>query len=79
MVDILVRGVGEETAKWLRAEAEREGRSVNDLTKEALDEKACRVKTRRDEFWQRVDQLRGVIGPLGGDAAADIREFRENR
>jgi plasmid stability protein len=79
MVDILVRGVDEETTRWLRTEAERERRSMNDLTREALEEKARKAVGRREALWKEIDELRERIGPVNGDSTAIIREFRESR
>jgi plasmid stability protein len=79
MVDILVRGVDEETTRWLRTEAERERRSMNDLTREALEEKARKAVGRREALWKEIDELRERIGPVDGDSTAIIREFRESR
>jgi plasmid stability protein len=79
MVDVLVRGVSEETARWLRIEAERDGRPMNDLTREALEEKAAKTKARREAFWREVDELRKQIGLLPDNAVDLIREDRDSR
>jgi plasmid stability protein len=77
MVDILVRGVDDETVRWLKAEAERDSRSMNDVTREALEEKARMAKDRREAFWREVDELREAIGPMPDNAVDLIREDRE--
>jgi plasmid stability protein len=79
MVDVLVRGVSEEAARWLRIEAERDGRSMNDLTREAIEDKARKSKARREAFWKEVDALRDAIGPMPDNAVDLIRDDRDSR
>jgi hypothetical protein len=79
MVDILVRGVDEETARWLKSIAASENTSLSEVSKQALEEKARSAKTRRRAFLKELAAIRNEIGPLGGDSVADIRAFRESR
>jgi hypothetical protein len=78
-MDILVRGVGEETARWLKSIASSEKTSLNEVTKLALEEKANRAKARREAFWKEVDDLRNTIGPMPDNAVDLIREDRDAR
>jgi hypothetical protein len=79
MVDILVRGVDEETARWLKSIAAAEKVSLNEVTRQALEEKARAAKARRDAFWAEVDALREEIGPMPDNAVDLIREDRDSR
>lgn len=79
MVDMLVRGLDEETARWLKSIARRESLSLNDVARQALEERARRAKERRATFWRELETLRSSIGPLDGDSVDVIREFRESR
>ncbi len=77
MTDILVRDVPEETKTLLKQIALSQKRSMNDVAKEALQQKANEVRESREAMWERIDAIRERIGPLKGDSLDDIREFRE--
>ncbi len=76
MVDILVRNVTDATAAQLKKKAKAQGKSVNDLAREALDAAA---KPSKEEAWAAVDRIRKKIGKVSGDSTADIREDRDSR
>ncbi|MGA3308476.1 MAG: hypothetical protein ABSD08_07670 [Xanthobacteraceae bacterium] len=76
MVDILVRNVADATAAQLKKKAKAQGKSVNDLAREALDAAA---KPSKEEAWAAVDRIRKKIGKVSGDSTADIREDRDSR
>jgi len=75
MVDILVRGVSEDEARALKSLAAREKRSLNDLVRETLSEKArAELKAQR---WARISAVREEIGRLPDDSLDAIHEFRD--
>jgi plasmid stability protein len=76
MVDILVRNVGDETARRLKKKAAAKGTSVNETARAAL---AAYVKPDETEVWARVDAIRKKIGRVSGDSTADIRKDRDSR
>jgi len=76
MADILVRNVDSATAAQLKRKAKAQGRSVNDLAREAL---RAAAKPSKEEIWAQADRLRNRIGKVPGDSTADIREDRDNR
>ena len=75
MVDILVRNVADATAAQLKKKAKAQGKSVNDLAREALDAAA---KPSKEEAWAAVDRIRKKIGKVSGDSTQIIREWRDN-
>jgi plasmid stability protein len=80
MVDILVRNVGDATATRLKKKARAEGKSVNDIAREALDAAA---QPSKDEIWAAADRMRAKIRARVGhdlpDSAPGIREDRDRR
>lgn len=80
MVDILVRNVDEATAAELKKKAKAQGKSVNDLAREALKAAA---KPGKEEIRATADAIRKKIGKkigkVSGDSTADIREWRDNQ
>jgi antitoxin FitA len=76
MADILVRNVDAATAAQLKRKAKAQGRSVNDLAREAL---SAAAKPSKEEIWAQADRLRKRIGKVSGDSTADIREDRDNQ
>ena len=76
MVDILVRNIDEQTAAQLKRKAKIQGKSVNDLAREALAQAA---KPAKEEIWAEADRLRKKIGKVSGDSTAVIREWRDNK
>jgi plasmid stability protein len=75
MVDILVRNVDDATAAELKKKAKAQGKSVNDLAREALKAAA---KPGKEEAWAAADAFRKKIGRISGDSTADIREDRDS-
>jgi antitoxin FitA len=75
MVDILVRNVDGAVAEKLKKKAKAEGKSVNDVAREAL---RAAVKPSKEEIWAEIDRFRERIGPISSDSTADIREDRDN-
>ncbi len=76
MANILVRNVDEATADRLKQKARAEGKSLNDIAREALEKAA---KPGKEEIWAEADRLRKEIGKVSGDSTADIREWRDNK
>jgi plasmid stability protein len=76
MVDILVRNIDGATAVQLKKKAKAEGKSVNDIAREAL---RAAVKPSKEEIWGEADRLRKKIGKVLSDSTADIREWRDNK
>jgi hypothetical protein len=75
MVDILVRDIDQAIADRLKAKAKAEGKSVNEIAREAL---AAAAKPSKEEAWAEIDRIRATIGKSTGDSTADIREWRDN-
>ena len=75
MANILVRDVDQATADRLKKKAKAEGKSVNDIAREALNAAA---KQSKDELWAEADRLRKKIGKVSGDSTQIIREWRDN-
>ncbi|MGV3635694.1 MAG: FitA-like ribbon-helix-helix domain-containing protein [Pseudorhodoplanes sp.] len=75
MVDILVRNVDQAVADRLKAKAKAEGKSVNEIAREAL---TAAAKPSKEEAWAAADAIREKIGKVSGDSTADIREWRDN-
>jgi plasmid stability protein len=76
MVDILVRNVDAATAAQLKTKAKAQGKSVNDLAREALEQAA---RPSKEEAWAEADRLRKKIGKVKGDSTQIIREWRDNK
>jgi plasmid stability protein len=76
MVDILVRNIDEQTAAQLKSKAKAQGKSVNDLAREALAQAA---KPNKHEIWAEAEALRKKIGKVTGDSTQIIREWRDNK
>ena len=76
MADILVRNIDDETAAQLKRKAKAQGKSVNDLAREALTQAA---KPSKDEIWAEAEALRKKIGKVSGDSTEIIREWRDNK
>ena len=70
---IQIRNVPESLHREAKARAAREGLTLSDYAKRALEREVGRVSV--DELWARIREL----GPLEGDidAAALIREERD--
>ena len=75
VVDILVRNVDQAIADRLKAKARAEGKSVNELAREAL---TAAAKPTKEEAWAEIDRIRAKIGKVSGVSTADIREWRDN-
>jgi plasmid stability protein len=75
MTDILVRNIDSATAAQLKKKAKAEGKSVNDIAREAL---RAAVKPSKEEIWAEIDRVRTRIGPVLSDSTADIRADRDN-
>jgi antitoxin FitA len=75
MVDILIRDVDGAVAEKLKKKAKAEGKSVNEIAREAL---RAAVKPRKEEIWAAADRIREKIGRVSGDSTADIRTDRDN-
>jgi plasmid stability protein len=76
MVDILVRNVDAATAAQLKTKAKAQGRSVNDVAREALAQAA---RPSKEEAWAEIDHLRKKIGKVNFDSTKIIREWRDNK
>jgi plasmid stability protein len=76
MVDILVRNVDAATAAQLKTKAKAQGRSVNDVAREALAQAA---RPSKEEAWAEIDRLRKKIGKVNFDSTKIIREWRDNK
>jgi plasmid stability protein len=76
MVDILVRNIDAETAAQLKRKAKAQGKSVNDLARDALAQAA---KPSKEEAWAEADRLRKKIGKVSFDSTKLIREWRDNK
>jgi plasmid stability protein len=77
MVDLLIRGVDESTARILKARAATEKRSLNDLLRETLAKAAEPAAASRAAFWAEVDAIRAAAGPMTDTAVDLIREVRD--
>jgi hypothetical protein len=77
MVDLLVRGLDEETAFWLKSIARSENTSLNEVTRQALEARARRARERRAALWADLAAMRAKVGPVADDSVEIIREFRE--
>jgi antitoxin FitA len=75
MADILVRNVDDATKAALKKKAKAQGKSVNDLAREAL---RAAAKPSKEEIWAEIDRFRERIGPVSGDSTQIIREWRDN-
>jgi plasmid stability protein len=79
MANILVRHVHDAAVARLKKKAKAEGKSVNDLAREALEKAAMPSK---EEIWVEADRLRERIRRRVGhdlsDSTADIRADRDN-
>lgn len=78
MADLLVRNVPAAVMERLKAQAQRNGRSVQ---KEALDILEGGVKPTMAEWLEEAAKLRAEIAASGysGDSTAMIREDRDSR
>ncbi|MHB1018249.1 MAG: FitA-like ribbon-helix-helix domain-containing protein [Coriobacteriia bacterium] len=78
MPDLLIRNVPENTMQRLKAQAERNDRSVQ---KEALAVIEAGTQLTMAEWLERAAQLREELRAAGylGDSTADIREDRDSR
>jgi len=80
MGDFLVRNVDNATLAQLKTKAKAQGRSMNDLAREALHAAA---KPSKAEIWAEADRIRAKIRARVGhdlpDSTADIREDRDSR
>ena len=61
MVDIPVRNIDAATAARLKKKAKAAGKSVNDVTREAL---RAAAKPSKKEIWAEIDRIRERIGPV---------------
>jgi len=75
MVDILVRNVDAATAAELKKKAKAQGKSVNDLAREALKAAA---KPGKEEAWAEIDRIRRMSPYSKVDSTDLIREDRDN-
>ena len=75
MVDILVRNVDAATAAELKKKAKAQGRSVNDLAREALKAAA---KPGKEEAWAEIDRIRRMSPYSRVDSTDLIREDRDS-
>ena len=64
MADILVRNIDDAIAAQLKKKAKAEGKSVNDVAREAL---RAAVKPSKEEVWAEIDRVRTRIGPVLSD------------
>jgi antitoxin FitA len=80
MADILVRNVDDATKAALKKKAKAQGKSVNDLAREAL---RAAAKPSKEEIWAAADRLRKKIRARVGhdlpDSTPGIREDRDHR
>jgi plasmid stability protein len=70
---IQIRNVPESLHREAKARAAREGLTLSDYAKRALEREVGRVSV--DELWARIRELAPVEGDI--DAAALIREERD--
>jgi plasmid stability protein len=78
MSDLLVRNVKPETLQTLKAEAGRNGRSVQAEASRILDEAAERLH-RTAAFWEEADQIfESLKGRPQSDSTLAIREDRDS-
>lgn len=77
MGQILIRNIDDEVLERFRQQARREGKSAEQLAREAIAEKA---KPSREEIIKRVDEIRARSKPvMDFDIVAEIRRDREER
>jgi plasmid stability protein len=74
MADILIRGLDDAIAERLRDKAKREGRSLNDISKDAL---TASVAETREELWARINARRNAMGLMPDDSTDIIRALRD--
>jgi hypothetical protein len=55
--------------------AERQGKSLAQMAREALAEK---FNPSKQEIWAAADRLRHKIAKVSGNSTTDIREWRDN-
>ena len=79
MGNVLVRDVDDAAIARIKAKAKAQGRSMNDLAREAL---LAAAKPSKQEAWAEVDRIRAKIRARLGrdlsDSTADIRADRDN-
>ena len=79
MTNILVRNLDDAVVTRLKKMAKAEGKSLNDLVREAL---RAAAQPSKEEIWAEADRLRESIRRRVGhdlsDSTADIREDRDN-
>ena len=76
MPDILVRDLAKDAIEELRADARRNGRSLQSEVKTILEAEA-EARRKRRTFAQRAFELRTRIGPQRTDSTDLIRQDRE--
>lgn len=77
MGQILIRNIDDDVLERFRQQAKREGKSAEQLAREAIGEKA---KPSREEIWRELDALRARTRPARDlDIVAEIRKDREER
>ena len=80
MGDFLVRNVDDDALAELKTKAKAQGKSMNDLAREALHTAA---KPSKEEVWAEADRIRAKIRARVGhdlpNSTAAIREDRDSR
>lgn len=75
MPDLLVRDIDPDLYARIKNSAERQGKSLAQTAREALQEK---FRPSKEEVWKRAQLLREKIGKVTGDSTQIIREWRDN-
>jgi hypothetical protein len=75
MPDLLVSDIDPELYERMRGSAQAQGKSLEQLARDALAEKFTWSK---EELWAEADRLKEKIGRLSDDSTAFIREDRDN-
>ena len=80
MGDFLVRNVDDTTLAQLKTKAKAQGKSMNDVARDAL---RAAARPSKEEVWAESDRIRAKIHARVGhdlpDSTADIREDRDSR
>lgn len=71
MANMAIRNIPDDVMKRFRARAEAEGKSAEQLAREAITEKA---KPSREEIMRRMDEIRARTKPVDLDTALKIME-----
>lgn len=80
MANMAIRNIPDDVMKRFKARAEAEGKSAEQLAREAITEKA---KPSREDAWARIDEIRAGTKPIDMETWRKLweeaRDERDNR